>query len=259
LEICPEIESYPVFFFELASSNEDMRKVITNHTREIRGILTGDLNWKMKKKSIYEKILDNDCSSRDSSIWLMASRGTFKVISNQFGTPTERSNVLAVFELEILLTLKFALNRINYNLSTVSEQKWDISILSELRDDVIRKIDKFYNINISHKDTTIARMEKGKNILNINYIYKATMNKFHSLDRRLDSLYQASSHRQKIWLTALLGVFGVGSLIFDLTYLIFTDVPTFTKISVIGLSFAAVVTLIALLYKHLNLRGGNDN
>jgi len=217
LELYTEVEPYPVFFIEMDINTEELREFKSSCSKEIRAILTGDLHWMRKKDSIVKKqVFEQDKSSTDSVIWIIDTDGTVKIYSDDFQTDRLLSKLMSVFELEILLMQKFFLHHINYNLSKISNEEWSPSELSEFRDTCIRKMNEYYNIDISKKDTTRYRIEACKEVLNINYLYKVAIARFDALSAKIRDRYEAQIMRREFWLILIFGVLGVGTLTFDL-------------------------------------------
>jgi hypothetical protein len=217
-EIYREIVPYPVYFIETPMKTRDLHAFREKNARKIRAILTGDIHWQRKKTEIVRRqVVELDKSSADSVIWLTDTDGTVKLFSTDFETDRLMSKVLTIFELEILLTQKFFLHTVNYNLSKVTEKEWTPKRLSEFREDVIEKLDKYYNIDISQKDTTRYRIEDFKDILHINYLYEIAMAKFEGLSKRIEAYYETASWNRDFMLALILGVFGVGAFVHTLS------------------------------------------
>lgn len=218
MPVLSELDFYPALFMDIDLNNKDMRAWVENHASHIRAIITGDLNWDKKKESIVKSLVpDADQSTRDSIIWISDTYGTIKFLSSEMETDRLTSRVLSTFELEILLTLRFLLKKINFNLSANSNTKLSLKTIMDLRDNTISSLEDYYNMNISSKETTIKRIEAGKSVININYLYDVTMLKFETLGSKLDTFYQDEIIRRQNLLALIFGIFGVAEVVFNLS------------------------------------------
>jgi hypothetical protein len=198
---------------------QEMREFITQtHKRQFRALITGDVNWKMKSDHIVDKLFKKcEHSTRNTTIWIATSEGSLKAYSVDFETELLESQILIVFEMERVLTMKYFLYKINYNLNEFAATplgKLKIRNLHKLRDAEMRRLDEYYNLDISHKDTTTQRMEAFKTMLHIDQYYNTTMNKFSTLNQFLDNYYQRISNNRSLYIASIFGAYAIGNLVF---------------------------------------------
>lgn len=254
--IYKKIEEYPTFFIETKINKDNLQDWKINNADVLRAIVTGDKNWYRKKNEIVQtQVIKGDQSSADSVVWIIDDDGTMKLYSSDFETDIEKSKIMALFELEILLTLKYFLHRINFYLTEATISNWSIISIADFKDKTITDLDTYFNINISHKDTTRKRIEKCKEILHINYLHNIAIAKFDSLSSRLNSLYQSEIIRRELLLIIFFGIFSVGTLAFSIFSWIYN--PEKILIVIIGtLTPMIILAIIIILYIHKRSIGG---
>ncbi len=216
-DIYRETSEYPIFFMMTDILTSGLQDWKISNAHYIRAVVTGDKNWKRKKdKIVKSQISQGDQSSADSVVWIINDDGTIKIYSSDFETDLQLSKVMVLFEMEILLTVKFFLHKINYFLAQDTYHDMTTISCAELKNQAIKDLDLYYNIDISHKDTTRIRIEKCKEILHINYLYDISLAKLEALSSKLSSEYQHEIIRRELLLIIFFGVFSIGSLSFSI-------------------------------------------
>ncbi len=87
-----------------------------------------------------------------------------------------------------------------------------LTAAASTRNEALRHLDEIYSIEMSHKDTTRARIERCKRIMGIDALRDITFTRLEALSDELSLGFQSRISRQQIWLTLVFGVLGVGGL-----------------------------------------------
>jgi len=218
------IDHYPVFHVDLTSGQgycaEAATEFVQSNGSLIRGIVTGDANWNRKKPEVVSTFIDSySFSTRSSLFWFTHPNGSMKIYSSDLETPLLTSMILIVFELELVLTMRYCLYKLIANLnsfSTLSRNTYPIRRLTKLRDQELRRLDDYYNLDILQKDTTVKRLSSFRKMLNIDEILQIADRKFDSLNSYMNTEYQNASAQRQFALSIIFGVFGAGTLAFNL-------------------------------------------
>lgn len=244
-----EINNYPLFFIQFDNTTEELRKQVLSNPADIRLILCGDRNWRCKSEKIVdESVLKADTSSRDSIFWLVNSEGTVKLTSSELETSVEESFTATLLETDIILTMRYFLQRMNNLMLRLTTSKLAPTDLPRLRHRLFTDLDKYCNIEVSHKDTTLRRIRRFKKLFQIDELYQGVVARFDLLGSKLSSQHTASLEIQHTLLTLVFGFFGALSVL----YSILNDtsiLPSSGVFSPKWLSLSgAIVTTIILLF-----------
>lgn len=224
--ISVEIDNYPFFFIQYDVTSADMRQAFIGRPEDIRLALCGDSHWKWKSQAVVDSsVMQADTSSRESILWLVNSEGTVKIVSNELETSVEESLTAMLVENDIILTMRYFLQTTSRLISRLSDRSLRPSELTDLRQLLFTNIDKYCNIEVSHKDTTRRRMEQFKQIFHIDSVYSSLVDRFDLLSSRLAAKNSLGIERQQILLTLVFGFFGA----LNVLYRLFTEVAATTK------------------------------
>jgi hypothetical protein len=266
LKASSEIESYPIFHLNLAQMQNGDKKFlhefVLRHKAELRGIITGDLNWDKKVQSIVDRFWeDYSFSSRETICWITHPNGSMKIYSSELETPLLSSKLLITFELEIMLTMKQFIYRIIRNLnffSASSKNKYPLKSLAKLREEEMRRLDDYYNLDILQHDTTINRLDKFRRMFRIDDLLQIALKKFEGLNIYMATEFQNAEAERQLVLTIVFGVFGTGLFVFEgLTKGTEDKVFNLPFLSLIAWtlgSMVAVGILIYLIYRRVRMR-----
>jgi|GEM_PF-5621393 hypothetical protein len=248
-----QVESYPIFFLQYHMTTEELRKAVLDKPEDIRLILCGDRNWRWKTSEIVKQsVLNADTSYRKSIFWLVNSEGSVKLCSSGLETSVKESFTATVLETDIILTMRYFLQRINGLMLKLGKSRLSPNELSSLRHRLFMDLDKYCNIEVSHKDTTRRRVEKLKGIFAIDSMYNGVVDRFDLLSGRLASRHAYELHIQQVLLTLVFGFFGSLTAL----YRILTNVkslPADGILSALGLSLLGSSTITAGLYLLIRL------
>ena len=250
LKLSYDIDFYPIYHFDFTNDptmkRDELQAFTTQHKQMIRGLITGDVNWDKKKSEVIESFLnDFSFSTRDSIQWFTHPNGSIKMYSNDLETSLSTSKILITFELEIILTMKYFLYKLIHNInyfSEIAKSSYPIRSLSKLRDKEMRKLDDYYSVDFLQKDTTISRIAKFKEMMNIDMILEIAEKKIESLNIYTTTEYQDAIGWQQLFLTIIFGIFGAGNLAF-----VILDYGI--KKQVLSLSFywVIIITLVSMI------------
>lgn len=222
ITLSSHIDPYPIFHIDFQSSTPaidaaSLAGFVQQRKGELRGLITGDLNWDKKKATICESHLKEcDYTTRDSIRWYTHPNGSLKIYSSSIETNISVSKALITFELEFVVAMRHFAYSILRNLNSLTESnlaKLPVKKLAKLRDREMRRLDEFYNLDFLQKDTTLSRLEKYKSQFRINNLFHIATQKFESLNLYMTTQYQDAGFRRNLLLSIVFGVFGAGQVI----------------------------------------------
>lgn len=213
---------YPIFHWHLTDErigNAPAFQAFTEKSmRALRGLITSDQNWGKKRDDVVQEFAkDHSFTTRESIVWLTHADGSIKVYSPFIETPVLTSEVLIVFELETILVLKHFLykviNVIQY-LQSKRGVKLSLTQISKLREQEIRRVDQYFNVDLLRKDTTAHRLREFRRLLNVDEIFHVAERKLAGLDNFISSQFQKSLSVRQLVLTIVFGGFAAGQVAF---------------------------------------------
>jgi hypothetical protein len=218
------IDHYLVFHVNLTEaekySSEIVSEFVKSNAALLRGLVTADANWSKKKPELVNAFVDScSFSTRSTIFWLTHPNGSIKIYASDLETPLLISKILIVFELELVLTMRFCLHKLISNLNALSSHSRNflpIRRLTKLRDQELRRLDDYYNLDILQKDTTENRLSKFQKMLKIDDILQIADRKFNSVNSYMMTEYQNASAQRQFALTIIFGIFGAGTLTFHM-------------------------------------------
>lgn len=248
LQPSSRMESYPCFFSDLKNSkasNDEIAAWARQHAPEIRGLLTGDRNWARKRATLAEEFLKTQSfSTRDSILWYTHPATSLKIYSSQMDTSILTSKVLLVFEVEYLLLMKQFAYRVIRNLSSLAaKRRGSIPLrqVARLRDQEMRRLDEYYNLDVLQKDTTVNRLKQFHDMFRVGEVVAIATHKLESVNVFLNTEFQGASIRRTLALSIIFGVLGAGKLLFA-----FLQAWSHDPDSGIGLSSQIAVTVCGM-------------
>lgn len=250
----PFSEAYTIFHINRIAdktfNTEALRTYLHRHSRELRALITGDKNWDKKTDEIVNQLIpDSNLSSRHSLAWFVTSEGALKIYSADLETELETSRVLIAFELELIRTMHFLLEKISYNLDRLAERKGTPQEIAALRDIEFRRLNDYYNLDMCQKDTTASRIEKCIELSNIPGLLEITKQKFENLMTVIDARYQKTLARRQQILSLIFGVFGTGVLSYEIIRRIAdTSISWVRSVFEIGTTAALMAIVFFLIY-----------
>lgn len=212
------IETYPLYHLNFKDdaqpmSRDELNTVLANNPREFRALITKDNNWKVKKPKVVEDSLkESDCTTRDSILWFVAPQGSVKAYCNDLETDIYTSMVLAAFEIELLLCMRYFLEKINYSLNKVTFEKTSPQLLARIHRQNIERLDSFFSVATCIKDTTAGRLKKLKDAFGITHLTDTTSEKINALSELVSAHHEERTQTYQTILTVLFGVVGIGSI-----------------------------------------------
>jgi fluoride ion exporter CrcB/FEX len=100
------------------------------------------------------------------------------------------------------------------NLSELSKEMDNPIMVSKMKDQIFTTIDKYFNVNLSHNDQTLRRIEKFKKIFRVDDIYKNVTDRLEILSIKISNENSAIMEKQQVVLTIIYGLFGSMSVIY---------------------------------------------
>lgn len=210
-----EIDNYPFVFAQYDLSTQNLQTAFAQHAASLRLSLCGDRNWRCKSRMLIEdSVIRANTSTRDSIIWLANSEGTVKLCSADLETPVEESWTATLLETDIILTMRYFLQKMNTLMLRLATTKLSPTQLSVLRHRLFLNLDKYCNIDVSHKDTTRKRVEQLKDVFQVPSMYTGVVDRFELLSNKLSSLHSRAMETQQTLLTLVFGFFAAFSVLF---------------------------------------------
>jgi hypothetical protein len=212
------IETYTLFHLNYSEAEEGvdaegLRHLVESNGAGVRALLTKDVNWRLKKADVIQrKLRDSACSTRESIHWYVAPQGAVKIYSRSLETNRLVSMVLAAFEIELLLGMRYFLEKINFSLNAVRYETTSPSVLARVHRQNIERLDSFYSLAGCTKDTTAERLERLKKSFGILQLSRTTAEKIQALSQLVSAHFEERQQRSQTLLTVLFGVFGAGQL-----------------------------------------------
>lgn len=222
----PHVETFSVFHIDYSEgqpevTSDGLEEIRAANAPAIRALVTRDSNWKFKKPDIVKSKLDeSSCSTRDSLLWYVASQGAVKLYSHSLETDKTVSMVLAAFEIELLLGMRYFLEKINYSLNAVQFAKTSPRLLAKIHRQNVERLDSFFSLANCTKDTTADRLERLGRSFRIAQLSNTTAEKIRALSELVAAnnaeKQQRNADKQQqnqMLLAVLFGVFGLGQLL----------------------------------------------
>lgn len=232
-----EIDNHPFFMLQYDLSSDELQRKFREHPHDIRLPLCGDRNWKLKNDSIVkDTITKANVSSRDSILWIANPEGTVKFWSSELETPIQESMTATLLETDIVLTMRYFLQTIGLLAFRLSSVNLSPTKLSKIRQKLFIDIDKYCNINVSHKDTTRRRLESLKSRFQVDEMYEGLVARLDLVSTKLSTAHSASVERQQLLLTLVFAFFGAFTVLDALWRTI--------HLTVAGISISAIVMRI---------------
>jgi hypothetical protein len=186
---------------------------LRENQREFRAFISKDINWEVKRNDMVELSLKKaECTTRDSILWYVASQGGIKAYCEELETDIYTSMVLASFEIELLLCMRYFLEKINYSLNEATFEKTNPQMLARIHKKNIERLDSFFSLATCTKDTTASRLERLKDAFGITHLSNTTAEKIKALSELVTTYHNERIQKYQTLLTVLFGVFGVGSI-----------------------------------------------
>jgi hypothetical protein len=251
------IETYPLFNLDFhgnaqSVSCDELNSVLQTNPKEFRALITGDNNWRVKKQDMVDESLNKAaCSTRDSILWYVAPQGSVKAYCDDLETNLHTSMVLASFEIELLLCMRYFLEKINYSLNEVTFEKTSPQLLARIHRQNIERLDSFFSLATCIKDTTARRLEQLKDAFGITQLSNTTADKINALSELVSAYHDERTQQYQTILTVLFGVFGVGSITasFFIWYYTATIPPDrFLVLRGIGVTLLSMFAIGCLIY-----------
>jgi hypothetical protein len=251
------IETYPLYHLNFQGNTqnincEELSSVLKNNPREFRALITRDNNWNVKKKDMVEESLKkSSCSTRDSIQWFVGPQGSVKAYCDDLETDIHTSMVLAAFEIELLLCMKYFLEKINYSLNQVTFEKTSPQLLARIHRQNIEQLDSFFSLATCIKDTTAGRLERLKQAFGITHLSNTTAEKVNALSELVSAYHDERIQNNQTVLTVLFGVFGAGSItasFFIWYYSLSTPPEKALVIKGVGLTLVSMVIIGFVIY-----------
>jgi hypothetical protein len=243
------IETYPLYFLDYRGTQIGTRELTTLRERyasAIRGLITKDANWHLKKLEVIEsKLMASECSTRDSILWFMGSQGTVKIVSNEIETDTFTSMVLAAFEVELLLGMRYFLEKINYSLNAINFEQIRPRVLAKIHRQNVERLDAFFSLASCTKDTTGERLDRLKESFGIPHLSRTTAEKISAISELVSAHYNERLQKNQSLLSILFGVFGAGQTFLSVYvwYHPFAATPSKTELGKI-IAFTVLVMML---------------
>ena len=257
---CYDIESYPLTFIEYDISKDELLKIfeVPSKISDFRLFLYGDLHWSIKSDSrIVKTVNEVNMSSRDSIKWLTTSLGTLKVAANDLENETsiEESFTAMLLETDIILSMRYFLMGIRGSLANLSRDGVAPITVSEMKEQIFINMDKYFNINLSHNDQTIRRLERMKEIFHINALYDEVKDRIDVLSVKINNENSATIERQQIFLTLIFGFFGSEQVMYAFFQDLMKDILHIGWIFLISFVASGLITfIIFLIMKKIKLK-----
>jgi hypothetical protein len=218
-ELLVEVDNYPFLYVEYDLPTAELRRAVEAQPADIRLFLCGDRNWSCKSDEVVERsVLSSDTSSRDSIFWFVNSEGVVKLASNQLETPFEESVTAMWLESDIVLTMRYFLQSISRLLLKATKERMAPIQLNALREELFANLDKYCNLEVSHKDTTRWRIEKYKEIFRVDTLYERVVERFELLGEKMGAIHASIVQGQQSILTLVFGFFGSLNALLFLAY-----------------------------------------
>jgi hypothetical protein len=254
------IETYPLYHIDFRGDSREVKcqelgMIRQNYSAAFRALITRDINWNLKQTRLVNESLENaDCTTRDSILWFVASQGAVKVYSDALETDFHVSTVLAAFEIELVLAMRYFLEKINYSLNAVPFESTSPGLLAHIHRRNIERLDSFFSLANCTKDTTARRLGRLKEAFGINQLSDTTAEKIRALSDLVTAYYnqrlqttnerlqrdnERLQHTNNL-LTLLFGVFGVGQLVSAFMFWYFVATPPSYSILIL----VVVITLV---------------
>ncbi|MFY9822152.1 MAG: hypothetical protein WAM82_12275 [Thermoanaerobaculia bacterium] len=209
------IETYALFHLEGKDITDSaaLQAVLNTNARALRALITRDINWQVKSLEVVRKKLERcACSTRDSILWYVASQGSVKIYSQALETRREVSMVLGAFEVELLLGMRYFLEKINYSLNAIEFEVTSPRLLARIHRRNVERLDSFFSLASCTKDTTADRLDRLREAFGINQLSNTTAEKVRALSQLVSAHYEERHQQSQTVLTILFGVFGLGQL-----------------------------------------------
>ena len=175
-----------------------------------------------------------------------------KLVSRDIETSPTESLTAMLVETDIILTMRYFLQTINRIISRLADRTLGPSDLTDLRQTLFANMDKYCNIEISHKDTTRRRIEQLKEIFRIDSAYASVVDRFDLLGSRMAARNSHGVERQQILLTLVFGFFGALNVLYRVCTEISPKTPLIWYTQRIGAVVGSlIIALILWLIAHL--------
>jgi hypothetical protein len=274
------IETYPLYHLDYRGNTppvncDELKALLNNNAHVFRALMTKDINWRLKKTEIVRETLNKaSCTTRDSILWFVASQGAVKVYCDALETDYYVSMVLAAFEIELLLGMRYFLEKINYSLNAVSFEATSPGLLARIHRQNIERLDSFFSLATCTKDTTSNRLERLKAAFGIHQLSNTTAEKIRALSDLVSAHYNERLQennerlqkdnerlqRAQTLLTILFGIFGIGQLTsaFFFWYFVPQQPPALYLLSALLLTLSVMLLVGAGIYR-LGLKKDSNN
>jgi hypothetical protein len=227
--------AYPVVFIKRTSPEyETPAELLRNHPKQVYGILTQVLRQPIETVTLenVEKILGDDLSERaDVSIFIalestlsISSKDTWsvlKVIAEKRNTPIEYEYMYDMRTLlnviELLQVQRQILWLYDYILASCPVESLSPRKLAQMKGEIARAVDEFYNIKVAAQREAWTKIEYGKKVFMIADFFNTVTGKLSLLDEAANSLHTTRMEALGLALTVLLSVI---PLIFEFPMLI---------------------------------------
>jgi hypothetical protein len=213
------VETYSLYHFDFSGTQPDvtaaeLQRIADVDAHVIRALITNDANWRVKRDDVVKKALERaTCTTRDSILWYVTPHGAAKLYAKTIETDQRTSMVLATFELEMLLGMRFFLMKINHALNGLALDRAQPTLLATVHRSMIERMDSFFSFANCTKDTTAERLDRLKDAFGIARLSAIAHEKIEVIsslvaaqqDRRIQGAQRA--------LTIVFGVFGVAQVL----------------------------------------------
>ncbi|MFI8524454.1 hypothetical protein ACIGB8_08395 [Promicromonospora sukumoe] len=233
-----KLERVPAYFaciIESKNPGATLNVAIENDALALRGLLTGDKNWKYKRQADVERSLrDLEVGSRDTAPWYVSPDGTLCILASDFETDRVRAKALVVFELEILLSLRRYLLKTAFELGRILETDAGPVEAARIRNRAFGLLAEFYKAEVCQKDTMRFRMEHCQKVLGIMELLDSVRGNADAASEMLSLMYQERIAERSHRLTQVFGLVGVAGVVATLETLLWLDYRWWTVSIMLG-------------------------
>lgn len=246
-----DCNNYPIIFIQYNMSTDELKTTINSvdKIRDFRLVLYGDLHWKLKTDNVIQStVVDVNITTRNSIGWYVTSQGMLKIASADINNETsiEESFTTALLETDLVLTMRYFLSSIMLDLSRISDQYEEPIAIDLLKENIFESMDKYFNINVSHNDQTIKRIEKLEGVFYVDRIYSDVKDRIEILSTKIANENSDTIERQQVFLTIIFGLFGSIEVLYPFLQELFKE--TFPDYLTFIISVVAATVIAAIIW-----------
>lgn len=213
------IETFSLYHFDFGAAQppvdaSELRNIADADARVIRALITNDANWRVKRGDVVTKALERaTCTTRDSILWYVTPHGAAKLYAKTIETDQRTSMVLATFELEMLLGMRFFLMKINHALNGLVLDRAQPGLLASVHRSMIERMDSFFSFANCTKDTTAERLDRLKDAFGIARLSAIAREKIEVVSSLVAAQQDQRIQGAQRALTIIFGVFGIAQVL----------------------------------------------